>query len=246
MDSTLDGLLDRRLSLRQPRQGYRAGDDAVLLAAAVRAGPGQTVLDAGAGVGAISLCLAWRCPELHIRGLELQPELVALGRDNIAENGMEKRVSIQQGDIRQAPPEIGQALFDHTVCNPPFHVAGRASTPPDASKAIAHGEGETPLEDWLTFCLRRTVSGGSITIIHRSERLGALLAGLRQGAGDIVVFPLWARRDKPAKRVIVQARGGGRGPDIMHPGLCLLDAEGNDTEQAHGVLREGAALDLTS
>ena len=54
MDSTLDGLLDRRLSLRQPRQGYRAGDDAVLLAAAVRAGPGQTVLDAGAGVGAIS------------------------------------------------------------------------------------------------------------------------------------------------------------------------------------------------
>ncbi len=245
-DSTLDGLLDRRLSLRQPRQGYRAGDDAILLASAVRARPGQTVLDAGAGVGAVSLCLAWRCPELHIRGLELQPELVALGRDNIAANGMEERVSIQQGDIRQAPAEIGQTVFDHTVCNPPFHVAGRASTPPDASKAIAHGEGETPLEDWLAFCLRRTVSGGSITIIHRSERLGALLAGLRQGAGDIVVFPLWARRDKPAKRVIVQARVGGRGPDIMHPGLCLLDAHGNDTEQAHSVLREGAALDLSS
>lgn len=243
---TEDGLLDRRIALRQPRHGYRAGDDAVLLAAALRAKPGQTVLDAGAGVGAVSLCLAWRCHELTVRGLELLPELATLARNNITANGMAERVDIQQGDIRQPPPEIGQEVFDHTACNPPFHVAGRTSTPPDTSKAIAHGEGETPLDDWLAFCLRRTVSGGTVTIIHRSERLGALLSGLRQGAGDIVVFPLWARPDRPAKRVIVQARVGGRGPDVVHPGLCLLDVTGNDSEQARAVLRDGAALDLTS
>ena len=243
---TEDGLLDRRIALQQPRRGYRAGDDAVLLAAALRAKPGQTVLDAGAGVGAVSLCLAWRCPELNVRGLELQPELATLARNNITANGMAERVNIQQGDIRQPPPKIGQEVFDHTACNPPFHAVGRASTPPDTSKAIAHGEGETPLDDWLAFCLRRTVSGGTVTIIHRSERLGALLSGLRQGAGDIVVFPLWARPDRPAKRVIVQARVGGRGPDVVHPGLCLLDVTGNDSEQARAVLRDGAALDLTS
>jgi tRNA1(Val) A37 N6-methylase TrmN6 len=245
-DITEDGLLDRRIALQQPRRGYRAGDDAILLAAALPAKPGQTVLDVGAGVGAVSLCLAWRCPELNIRGLELQAELVTLAQNNIAANNMAARVGILRGDIRQPPPEIGQATFDHTICNPPFHVAGRASTPPDASKAIAHGEGETPLEDWLAFCLRRTVSGGTVTVIHRSERLGALLSGLRQGAGDMVIFPLWARRDRPAKRVIVQARVGGLGPDILHPGLCLLDGNGEDSEQARAVLREGAALDLSS
>ena len=246
LNVTQDGLLDRRITLNQPRHGYRAGDDAVLLAAAVGARPGQTVLDAGAGVGAVSLCLAWRCPELVIRGMELQPELATLAQENIAANGMAARVSIQQGDIRQPPPEIGQATFDHTVCNPPFHVADRSSAPPNASKAIAHGEGETPLQEWLAFCLRRTVSGGTVTVIHRGDRLAALLSGLRQGAGDMVVFPLWARLDKPAKRIIVQARVGGRGPDIMHPGLCLLDADGNDSAQARAVLRDGAALDMSS
>ncbi len=243
---TQDGLLDRRITLRQPRHGYRAGDDAVLLAAAVPAKVGQAVLDAGAGVGAVSLCLAWRCPDLTLHGLELQPELARLGGDNIAGNGLADRVAILQGDIRQPPAEIGQTVFAHTVCNPPFHVAGRASAPPDRSKAIAHGEGETPLQDWLAFCLRRTVSGGSVTIIHRSERLSAVLAGLRQGAGDIVVFPLWARPGRPAKRTIVQARVGAKGPDVMHPGLCLLDADGNDSEPARKVLRDGAALDLSS
>ena len=243
-DISHDGLLDRRIQLNQPRKGYRAGDDAILLAAAVRATAGQTVLDVGAGVGAVSLCLGARCPDLHITGLEIQPELVALAARNIAANKMASQISIFQGDIRRPPPEIGQAVFDHVVCNPPFHPAGRNSPPPDAGKAVAHGEGDTPLAEWLAFCLRRTISGGTITVIHRSERLGTLLEGLGQGAGDIVVFPLWAASNTPAKRVIVQAKVQGRGPTVLHPGLCLLDGNGNDTEQAQAVLRNGAALNL--
>ena len=61
-----DGLLDRALRLRQPHDGYRAGSDAVLLAAAVPARPGQRVLDLGAGVGAVALCLAHRCAETAV------------------------------------------------------------------------------------------------------------------------------------------------------------------------------------
>jgi tRNA1Val (adenine37-N6)-methyltransferase len=242
---TQDGLLDRRILLAQPRHGYRAGSDAILLAAAVTARPGQTVLDAGAGVGAVALCLALRCPELVIRGLEIQPELVRLGAGNIAANDRSAHLGIVAGDIRRPPAEIGQKIFDHTVCNPPFHAPGKGSIPPNQGKALAHGEGETPLEDWLAFCLRRTASGGSITVIHRSDRLASLLSGLGQGAGDMVIFPLWARPDTPAKRVIVQARVQGKGPTILHPGLCLHQANGDDTEQAHAVLRQGAPLDLS-
>lgn len=243
---TQDGLLDGRILLTQTRKGYRAGSDAILLAAAVATRPGQTVLDAGAGVGAVSLCLALRCPDLIISGLEIQPELVRLGAGNIAANGLQQRIKVLQGDIRHPPPEIGQKVFDHTICNPPFYIRGRASLSPDQSKALAHGEGETPLDDWLEFCLRRTVPGGSITVIHRSDRLAALLSGLGRGAGDMVVFPLWSRPDTPAKRVIVQARVQGRGPTILHPGLCLHQANGDHTEQAQAVLRQGAPLTLSS
>ncbi|MDA1099085.1 MAG: methyltransferase [Proteobacteria bacterium] len=245
-DVTQDGLLDQRVRLTQPRRGYRAGSDAILLAAAVTARPGQTVLDAGAGVGAVSLCLAWRCPDLLIRGLEIQTGLVALAAHNIAANGMSARVRIVAGDIGRPPAEIGRTLFDHTVCNPPFYVHGDASASSNQGKALAHGEGETPLTDWLAFCLRRTAPGGTVTVIHRSDRLAGLLAGLNQGAGDIVVFPLWSRPDRPAKRVIVQARVQGKGPTILHPGLCLHHADGGDTAQAQAVLRQGAPLDLSS
>ncbi|MDP6343241.1 MAG: methyltransferase, partial [Alphaproteobacteria bacterium] len=148
-DITLDGLLGQQIRLRQPRQSYRAGSDAILLAATVPARPGQTVLDAGAGVGAIALCLAHRCRQVTVRGLELQPRLAELANENAQANSLADRVSVHQGDIRRAPSEIAQARFDHTVCNPPFHPEGRSSPSPDDGKALAHGEGETPLADWL-------------------------------------------------------------------------------------------------
>ena len=77
-------------------------------------------------------------------------------------------------------------MFDHVVCNPPFYAAGRASASPDGGKAAAHGEGETPLQVWLDFCLRRTAPGGTVTVIHRAERLEALLL-----VGALATLVLW-------------------------------------------------------
>ncbi len=246
MELTHDGLLDGRIRLRQPRQGYRAGSDAILLAAAVPARSGEVVLDAGAGVGGVSLCLAARCGDVSVLGLELQEDLVRLANDNIRDNDLAGRVSVMAGDIRQPPPEVGREVFDHVVCNPPFYAAGRASASPDAGKAAAHGEGETPLEEWLSFCLRRTAPGGTITVIHRAERLDTLLAGLRGGAGELVVCPLWPKPDRAAKRVIVQARAGSKGPTRLHPGLCLHNNDGSDTNAARTILRQGAALEISA
>ncbi|MBT5192462.1 MAG: methyltransferase, partial [Rhodospirillaceae bacterium] len=214
MELTQDGLMDRRILLQQPRQGYRAGSDAILLAAAVAARPGQVVLDAGAGVGAVGLCLAARCGEVLVRGLEIQADLVAVAQDNIRENELGNRVSVVAGDIARPPQEIGQTVFDHTVCNPPFYALGRASSSPDRGKAMAHGEGETSLEEWLAFCLRRTIPGGTVSVIHRADRLDAILSGLGRGGGDMLVFPLWPKPGRAAKRVIVQVKVGGKGPTV--------------------------------
>jgi tRNA1(Val) A37 N6-methylase TrmN6 len=245
MQLTRDGLIDRRVVIDQPRGGYRAGSDAVLLAAAVPARPEQRVLDAGAGVGAVSLCLAARAARVQVRGVELQASLVDLAASNIAANNLGDRVVILQGDIRRPPVEIGREVFDHAVCNPPFYAVGRASPSPDAGKAMAHGEGETDLQDWLAFCLRRTLTGGTVSIIHRAERLDAILLGLGRGGGDLVVFPLWPKPGRPAKRIIVQAKVGGKGPTVLHPGLCLHHEDGRDTDAARAILRGVEPLDLT-
>ncbi|NQU69409.1 MAG: methyltransferase [Rhodospirillales bacterium] len=241
---TQDRLLDGRVILRQPRDGFRAGIDSVLLAAAVPAIDGSLVLEPGAGVGAAALCLAARVPGCRIAGLELQPELVRLGRENIQLNGAETIVQMTEGDLTQPPAHLTPGSFDHVMMNPPFLAAGRVHTPTDPSRAMAHVEGAAGLADWLDFALKMLRPKGSVTLIHRADRLDQALAALTGVTGEIVVFPLWPGREgKPAKRVIIRARKDIRAPTRLAPGLVLHQDDGSYTTEADAILR-GAPLDL--
>src|SRR5690349_12697346 len=104
MALTEDALLDGRVHLLQPRRGYRVAVDAVLLAAAVHPRAGERVLDLGAGVGAVGLCLARRVPDCTIVGVELQPALADLARRNAALNGLGDRLQILVHDLAQPLP----------------------------------------------------------------------------------------------------------------------------------------------
>ncbi|MEI7609006.1 MAG: DUF2007 domain-containing protein, partial [Rhodospirillaceae bacterium] len=132
---TRDRLLGGRLELAQPRRGYRVAVDAVLLAAAVTARPGERVLDLGTGVGASALCLALRVPGIDVTGLELQPHLAALAADNIAANRLQGRVRVVTGDLRFPPSELPPASFDRVMANPPYLRAGAHTPSPDRSRA---------------------------------------------------------------------------------------------------------------
>ena len=245
MELTTDRLLGQRIILSQPKSGYRVGSDAILLAASIPANNGQTVLDVGAGVGAVALCLATRMTGIKVYGLELQIKLAQLASENGAINNLTDRVQFLCGDIHKPPEEINRTIFDHTACNPPFYTEGRASLSPDPGKALAHSEKGTPLSEWLNFCLRRTRPGGTVTVIHRTARLHDILSEWKKGAGDMTVIPLWSKPNHPAKRVIVQAKVGSNGPVILHPGIRLHDEDGSNSEKAQAILSGGAALDLT-
>lgn len=244
---TEDRLLDGRVTLRQPAAGYRVAIDPVLLAAAVPARAGERVLDLGAGVGAAMLCLAWRVPECRVVGLELQPDLVTLAEANIRANDRVGRATILAGDLTDADARRDCSVpggFDHVMANPPHLAPGRGAAPPDPAKALAHVEGAGDLDVWLDFCLARLRPEGWVTMIHRADRLDALLAGLHGRAGAIVVFPLWPRAGVAAKRVIVRARKGVATPARLAAGLVLHMADGTYTPATEAVLRAGRALAL--
>lgn len=240
-----DSLIDGRVKLLQPLKGYRAGSDAVLLAAAVAVTDGQRILDVGSGVGAVSLCLAYWHSQINIIGLEIQRNLVELARRNMELNDVSDRIEMLRGDIARAPVEIISQQFDHIVCNPPFYADGKATSSPKAEKAVAHGEGTTSLDDWVSFCVKRALPGGSITFIHRTERLPELLTGFSQaGAGDIRILPLWPAPVREAKRVIVQALAQRRGPARLLSGIAMHNDDGSDTEAARQLLRDGNRIDM--
>lgn len=244
LETSDDTLLGGRVVLKQPLSGYRAAIDPVFLAAAVPAGPGDLVLDVGAGVGAAALCLVRREPGSSVRGIELQRDLVRLATENVIANGLNGRVDVMVGDLLRPPPRLSPGAFAHVMANPPYLPGGAATPPPDAGKARANVEGEAQLADWVRFALTMVRPKGSVTFIHRADRLEALLGAMTGKAGDITVFPLWPGNGKAASRVILRARKGVANPTRLLPGLVLHEPDGRYTAAADAVLRDGAALFL--
>ena len=234
---TDDKFLDGRVTVRQLAHGFRAGLDAVILAAAVPSRESETALELGAGAGTASLCLAQRVENLTVVGLEIDPELVGIANANATANGMDARVSFVAGNVFD-PPAALRRPFDHVFCNPPFH-GEEGEISPDASRARALQDCGR-LGDWLAAGLKRTASGGTWSTVLRADRLSKALVALPPRG--VTVFPLWPRAIVPAKRVIIQVRNGARTPLVILPGLVLHDAGGRYTPEADAVLREGTSL----
>lgn len=244
-ETSADTLLGGRVRLYQPRRGYRVAIDPVLLAAAVAAEPGERVLDAGAGSGAASLCLAARVPGCALVGLERDVELLELAGVNVRANGLATRVALIAGDLGAPPPELRELAFDRVMTNPPYYPAGSVSPPGSPTGRAASLATET-VGDWLAACLARLRPRGRLTLIHRADRLDAILAALHGRAGAVAVLPLWPQVGMPARRVIVEARHGARGPLQLLPGLVLHEPDGRYTAAASAILRDGAPLPVAS
>jgi tRNA1(Val) A37 N6-methylase TrmN6 len=241
---TEDRLLGGRIRLKQPAIGYRVAIDPVFLAAAVPAEPHQLILDLGCGAGAAMLCLAARVPHSRVVGLEMQRDLVRLAGDNVILNGLEARASVMIGDLLHPPPRLSPGAFHHVMGNPPYAERGHATPSATAGKSVATVEGDANLGDWVRFSLAMVRPNGTVTIIHRADRIDALLGHIAGRAGEVVVFPLWPGQDKPASRILVRMRKQVAAPARLAAGLVLHEAEGRLTTAADGVLREGRGIEL--
>lgn len=246
---TDDAFLGGALHLLQPRKGARAGTDAVMLAASVAADVQARVLEAGCGVGAVALCLAWRLPRAHVTGVEIDPTLCELALRNAARNNLSERVEIIEGDVTRpfAAPEakgVQREAYDHVVANPPYLPAESARAPGDTDKRRAHVMTPGGLDAWVRFLATCAAARGRLWMIHRADALPAVLAALEGRFGGVRLFPLFSRAGAPATRVIVSATKGSRAALELLPGLTLHRPDGAYTDLAEAILRHGAALPL--
>ncbi|MBI1264025.1 MAG: methyltransferase [Alphaproteobacteria bacterium] len=238
---TQDRILGGQLLLTQTADGYRAGLDAILLAAAVRLAPGARAAEFGCGPGAALLCVAHACPGAQLTGVELDPCAAALARGNAAANGLEGRVEIVEAD---ALAWRADAPLDAVFFNPPYFDDPAALRAPKPGKQAAWISA-APLSDWIAAGLKRLRPGGSLVFIHRADRLGEALGAL-QGKASAAVLPIHPRAQAPAKRILIEARAGGRAPlAVLAPLVLHEDGAGAWTPRADALLRGAARLELT-
>lgn len=233
-------VLNQRVRLLQPDNGFRTSLDSVMLAAACPAQKGDRVLDMGCGVGGAGFCLLARVPECHVTGVDIQADHVELARKNIEFNDAVGRAEFACANIvnfmQDAPSE---QRFDHIICNPPYLEAGAHTPSPQEKIAIARGhvDEEMDVKVWVDSGFRLLQSGGSLTLIHRADHTDRIIQAFGKRFGAVTVIPLWPHAGEPAKRVIVRALKDRKTPAILHPGLVLHGPDGAYTEEAEKVLR---------
>jgi tRNA1(Val) A37 N6-methylase TrmN6 len=246
-ETSEDAVLGGHLSLRQPLKGHRVGHDAILLAAACSARPGNRLVDLGAGVGAAGLAVARRVEDVDVALVEIDPVLVELASNNAVRNGLAGRVRAVCLDVGASETDFASAglrfqMADHVLTNPPFNAAQNPS--PDRRRRLAHEASPDTLALWLGTAARLLRPDGVVTLIWRADGLLAVLEALATQFGSVAVLPVHPKPAAPAIRVLVRAVKASSAPASLLPGFILADEAGQPTQSAEAVLRGGVALPL--
>lgn len=249
LETTVDGFLDGRLRAEQPKTGFRAGIDSVLVAAAVPAKSGEKVLEAGAGTGVAALCLAARVDDVAVTAVERDAAHAALARRNAERNGFAARIAVIDADLTMPGKGwravgLGPDSYDHAFANPPFHRAGQVRAPRDQRRRASHLREAETLDAWLRFMAAMVRPRGTITLILPGDALPEALEAFAGRAGGVRVLPVHTRPNAPAHRLIVQGIKGSKAGCGILAGLHLHGEGGGFTPAAEALLRAGKALPL--
>ena len=246
-DVTEDAFLGGQLRLRQPRSGHRAGHDAVLLAAATPARPGDRVIDFGAGVGAAGLALARRVAGIELVLVEIDRGLAHLAEINARSNAIAADTLVLDvtADAQAfAAAGLPADSADIVLMNPPFNDAARHRPSPERSREIAHVATAATLEGWIHAARRTLKSGGVLSLIWRADGLAEVLAALHRGFGSVAVLPVHGDSAAPAIRVLVRAVKGGKAPMRIYAALMLNPASAQPHQQIEQILAGKGILPL--
>lgn len=246
-DVFLIGAQQGAVTVRQPARGYRAGIDAVFLAAVCDSSETGPILDVGAGAGTVGLCAAARCQGARVVMVERQPQLVSLACLNIEANRLKERTSVIEADILAGPsisaqPALASEHFTLVLANPPYHDSDAGTAAGNALKAASHAMPHYELEGWARFMARMAAPGGRAVMTHKAEALGRVLAIFEGRFGALRVLPLRPTAGAPANRILVSGIKGSRAPLVLLDGFNMHTSDGAFTAEAEAILRYGASL----
>ena len=212
------------------------GMDAVLLSGFTKVKTGQRVLDMGTGTGVIPILLEAKTKGREFIGLEIQELSYDMACRSVALNGLEEKVHIVKGDIKQASEIFGKASFDVVTCNPPYMNDMHGLKNPDLPKAIARHEVLCTLEDVCRQAGELLRVGGSFHMVHKPFRLAEIFTRLQQhGLEPKRMRLVHPYIDKEPNMVLIEAVKGGKSMIKIGPPLIVYKEPKVYTDEIHEI-----------
>lgn len=232
----IDDLQRNHYRIIQDTERFCFGMDAVLLSGFARAKEGSWVIDLGTGTGIIPILMEAKTRAAHLTGLEIQPDSADMARRSVKLNGLDEKIEIVTGDIKEAVSLFGAASFDVVTCNPPYMTENHGLTNPKAPKAIARHEILCTLEDVISQSSKLLKPGGNLYMVHRPFRLADIMVLLRQYKLEPkrmkLVYPFV---DKDPNMVLIEANRGGRPRMTVEEPLIVYKEPGVYTDEIYEV-----------
>ncbi|MDL2249177.1 tRNA1(Val) (adenine(37)-N6)-methyltransferase [Lachnospiraceae bacterium OttesenSCG-928-J05] len=228
----IDDLQIKGYKIIQNPQLFCFGMDAVLLSAFARVGEAETALDLGCGNGIIPLLLAAKTKGQHFTGLEIQEESVTLAKRSIALNGLEDKIQVIKGDIKEASTIFGASSFSVITSNPPYMIGAHGLTSDKEALNIARHEVLCTLADVIREGSRLLKEKGRFYMVHRPFRLPEILAEMQKQRIEPkrmrLVYPYV---HKEPNMVLIEGVKGGRPRMQVEPPLIVYEENGNYTKE---------------
>lgn len=229
---TTDTFFNGRMQVRQGQDGYRYSIDAVILAYHAGQIPAGRVLDLGTGCGIIPMIMAFRDPDIHVFGVEVQADLADLAMANVRENRLADRVTIFHQDMKSLFDGMTDGPLDLVVANPPFYPVNTGRINPNRQRAVARHEIKATLCDVMATVRRMVRTGGRFLVIYPAERLCDMMVEMRSVHMEPKrVQMIQPRAGEGAKMVLVEAMKGGKPGIALPPPLVIHDPDGNYTPE---------------
>lgn len=232
----IDDLQRNHYRIIQDPKRFCFGMDAVLLSGFAKAADGDRVLDLGTGSGIIPLLMEAKTKAAHLTGLEIQADSADMAARSVKLNGLEDKIKIVTGDIKEAVSLFGAASFDVVTCNPPYMTKHHGLTNPQSPKAIARHELLCTLEDVIRQSARLLKPGGNFYLVHRPFRLAEIIVLLKEHKLEPkrmkLVYPFI---DKEPNMVLLEANRGGKPRMTVEKPLIVYKEPGVYTDEIYEV-----------
>ena len=208
--------LDHGMVILQKKDGFRFGEDAVMVAEFFRPAKNGKLLDIGTGTGIISLILSRNSKVDNITSVEIQEEMAGMAKRSVEKNDLTEKVEVLNIDIKKL--NRGNT-YDYIVSNPPYMKSSNGKVNPHSMKAISRHEITLNLKELIDESRRLLKPGGTLTLIYRSERMVELLNNLSQsGFYPKRIQNIFSETTKVSKLFMIEAvKGKNRGFEFLEP-----------------------------